>query len=571
MVRALVCLGAALSIVSCGASTHPGDGPAASGSGLGADEGTVRRESDEPERARDDFERAERLAENPIDPARAGVEELLAVPGLSEELARRIAAAAGERDGSNERLTPDEIRELRRCREYLAPAGGSPVRAICRLTERSIARTGEESSDGYLALTGERWRILGRAKRAAGAGDAASCYMSGNLFSGALRLHGGAFVPDYALGLVFGGSGGSSLSSGAFPFRGPGRIAGTTSFFRRTVRGVGAEIRFRNVSAAAFEGMPLTYGAAGPQRGGDAVSGVRIEAELKGAGIGLSRSTGASESAKGNWAIDARWRSERLNAGFEVGFGGSREPAMLWGLSYRVPKTRAGLLLYLVPAGAAGAFGSVLGRDPGEASSIGGAAAAFERELARRIRARASIDRYERSDGSKARLRETVRIECERGGGSHLKIGWIRAAEERRDLVPFPPEGEIEREISRSLYLQLEQRVFRNASAGFTLKRIDGTDGLGWLAAPVLRAALLSSRLRATAALASYRAVRGNPASCYYEPSLRGSYPMRIVSRNAEAGTILISCNISKLELLLHVSLEKDRRPEISAQASVDL
>jgi hypothetical protein len=214
----------------------------------------------------------------------------------------------------------------------------------------------------------------------------------------------------------------------------------------------------------------------------------------------------------------------------------------------------------------------VNGRTPGRISSIGGATAVVEREVLRRVRARASIDRYERGDGFHETARCTTRLELERRGkGSLLRITWIDAGDERRVVVPYPPGGESGLESSHSLGLLSEYRIDRKTSIGATLKRIDGADGRGWLVAPVLRATLLSSRLRVTASFAAYRTALGFPVCYFYEPSLEGSFPLRSVSRDTETGTLLISCNIKRLCLSIHATLEDKRLPEISLQASARL
>ncbi len=517
MVKILARLWVAFSVVSCGAARRPADGLEIPEPRSGVVDEIVRRGSEEPDGARKEFEIAERL-------------------------------------------------------DYPDPDAGFPFRVGCRLTEGMVSVPGREKSDAYLDLGAGRWKALLRGRRTDGAAGAISWYLSGNALSGAVRLHAGSFVPDYALGLVFGASGGASLSSSSFPFRGPRRIAGTTSFFLQTLHGAAAEIRCRNVYASIFEGRPVTYGPNGPETGDARVSGARIEARRGRAEIGFSGSTGISGSGGYVCALDGRWRSDRVNAGIEIGFGRSEEPSLLSGFSYRVPGARAALFLYAVAPGAAGFFGSVNGRTPGAVSSIGGAAAVVEREVYRRVRARASIDRYERADGFHETVRRTARLEVERRGKrSSLRLAWIDAGEARRDVVPYPPAGDTGLECSRSLGLASEWRVNRKTSLGLALKRISEEDGLGWLAAPVLRVDLFKARLRGTASVAAYRALSGHPDCYFYEPSLRGSYPIRFVSRNALMSTLLIGIYIKRIEFIVHVALEGGQAPEISLQGSSGL
>lgn len=261
-----------------------------------------------------------------------------------------------------------------------------------------------------------------------------------------------------------------------------------------------------------------------------------------------------------------------MNAGFEAGFGGAGEPGLLSGFSYGGPGARAAFLLYSVPPGAAGAFGSANGRTTGDISSIGGVAVVGEREIFRRVRARASIDRYERADGLREKLRRTTRLECERRGKkSVLRLTWIGAEAERRDFVPYPPAGESALESSRSLAFFSEWRLARKTSIGLALKRIEETDGLGWLVSPIFRADLLSARLRVAASFAAYRTSFGHPVCYFYEPALPGSFPLRIVSRDTGTGAIVIDIYINKISVLARAALEAGRAPEISLQAKAGL
>jgi hypothetical protein len=540
MVKLLTGLCLVLSIISCGAARRPANGLDIPDPGEGVGDEIVQSESDDTDRAQREFEIAAYVADNPIDPS----------------------VVETERQSSM----------LESRRERVATDRGHPVRATCRLTKGMISTPGRERSDGYLALSAERWKALLRGRRAEDTGDAVSCYVSGSAFSGAVRLHAGSFVPDFALGLVFGGSGGSSLSSSAFPFRSPRRIVGTASFFLRTLHGAAAEIRHRNIYAAVFGGRTVTYGTNGPEAGEKVVSGARVEARLRGAEIGFSGSTGAWEAGEYVCAIDGRWRSDRMNAGIEIGFDRSGETGVLSGFSCRVPGTRAALLLYAVPPGAAGIFGAANGRAPGRSSSICGAAAVVEREVFQRVRARASIDRYERIDGFHETARQTTRIECERRGRrSLLRLSWIRAGEERRNVIPCPPEGEGPIERSQSLNVLSECRIGRKASIGVALKRIEDGDGLGWLVSPILRANLFSARVRIAVSCAAYRTAFGDPACYYSEPSLAGSFPLRIASHDIESGAIIIGYIINGIGVFIHAALEDGRAPEISLQASAGL
>jgi hypothetical protein len=542
---ALAFLLPALAAASCGSAGSAARGLGTRSSPDGAVAETAPEAAGEPERPFDEREIAEYLRENPDDPSRAALELLLPAPVSAEE---------PERNGDYRR------------RDDRRSAG-----AVCRITQATISRSGAENSDGYIAAGAGGWKALFRARRTESGARAVSWYLAGEALAGGVRLHAGALAPDFALGLVFGGSGGASLSSGAFPFQTPRMIAGTTSFSARPLQGGAAEIRGRYAYAAAFCGRQVTYGPGGPGPAGTA-AGARIEARRGRAGAGLSVSGGSPERGPRVLGIDGRWSSDGMNAGFEAAWRDDREPALLSAFSCRTSKTRAGLLLYFVPPGAGGAFGSVIGRSPGMISSIGGGAAVIERAIRRGIRVSASLDRYERADASHMAARRTARVECERRGrAGFLRLVWTGATEERLNGIPYPSASEIRSSGSRAFTVQGEWRIAACARVGAALKRIDEEGEVAWLIAPVLRANLLSDRFRMTVSFADYEAPFGNPVCYFYEPSLQGSFPLRVVSRDTRRGSMLIGLYINKLSVIAHVELEAGAAPDFSLQAAARL
>ncbi len=543
---AIACLLPALAAASCAPAGRAAKGVDTRSAPDGAVMETVPEGAGEPAASLDEREIAEYLRENPDDPSRAALEQLLSATAIAGERAR---------DGDYRRR--DDPRS---------------IGAVCRITQGTISRSGAGRSDVYLAGGAGGWSALCRAKKAEGGARAVSWYLAGETLAGAVRLHAGAIVPDFALGLVFGGSGGSSLSSGAFPFHTPRMIAGTTSFSARSLQGGAAEIRGRHFYAAVFRGRAMTSGPDGPNPSGTTAAGARIEARRGRAAAGLSLSGGARERGTRVFGIDGRWKSDVMNAGFEAAWRGETEPALLSAFSCRISKARAGLLLYFVPPGAAHTFSSVIGRSPGESSSIGGGAAAVDCMIRRGFHVRGSLDRYERADGHSIAVRRTARIECEgRGRVGFLRLVWTGAADERQNVIPYPCASEIRLDGSRSLAVQGEWRVAARARVGASLKRIDEEGGRAWLVSPVLRVNLFSNRLRMTASLADYETTFGNPVCYFYEPSLQGSFPLRVVSRDTRRGAALIGLYINKLSIFAHVKLEAGTAPDFSLQVAARL
>ncbi|MGD1048565.1 MAG: hypothetical protein ABR899_07435 [Candidatus Krumholzibacteriaceae bacterium] len=572
--RNLFLVWAVLSIASCGVPgrvSRGSDGPVPGGFG---ENGALEETIEDPDLAREDFDVRERLADNPIDPSRAGIETLASIPGFPEELARSIVAAARERrveGGWLARLTPEEREELYLYRDYLVLPAPHPFHMSCRLTENRFSTGGEGVKDGYVSVNAGGWKALWRGK-VSETGGGSACYLSGSLFADALRLHGGTFVPDYALGLVFGGSSQVSVLSSAYPFHSPRGIAGSTSFYSPAVLGAGAELRFRRFRGAAFAGRPRVYRSDHFEEDGGGVFGGRVELQEGNAVFGASGSSDASGSGRSICAIDARLAADRTKLGFELGSRGAGEPAILSGFSCGLGRSHAGLFLYSVPAGLRGTFGEIDGRTPGASNSAHGVTAAIEGEIVPRLKARAAIDRYSRADGLDERERRSVRVECERKWKRFmLRLTWVSTDDGHRDVVPYPGSLTGERSESSSLGVVSGIRIARQASLGFTLREVRDGDGLGYLVQPTARTSLFGERLKASVSLARYRAVKGAAVCYFYEPSLKGSYPWRVASRDTERAVFLIVLIINRLDVSFHAALDRERPPEISLQGALAL
>lgn len=574
MVRYLFLVLAALSIASCGVPGRVPRGPDEPAPEAFGDSGTLMGPVEDPDLAREDFDGRERLADNPIDPSSAGVEALVSIPGFPENLARSVVAAARKRRVEGAwlaRLTPEEREELYRYRDYLILPSPHPFHMSCRLTESGFSSGAGGVKEGYVSVSALGWKALWRGKLSETGGGAAY-YLSGSLFADALRLHAGTFVPDYALGLAFGGSSQVNVLSTAHPFHAPRGIAGSTSFYSPSVVGVGAELRFRRIRGAAFAGRQRIYKSDHFEEEEGTVFGGRVEWHGGIAVIGASGSTPASGSGRSICAIDAHLASDRTKLGFELGSRASGEPALLSALSCKLGRSHAALFLYSVPPGVRGRFGMVNGRTPGASNSAHGVTAALEGEILPRFQARAAVDRYSRTDGLDERERCSVRVECEREWKRiMLRLAWVSTDTDHRDVVPYPGPLAGERSESSSLGVVSDLRIGREATLGVTLREVHDGDGAGYLVQPAARASLFGGHLKASVSLAHYRALKGKALCYFYEPSLKGSYPWRAASRDTERAALLITLIIKKLDVSFHAVLDAERPPEISLQGALAL
>ncbi|HVO76904.1 MAG TPA: hypothetical protein VMT60_02875, partial [Candidatus Bathyarchaeia archaeon] len=468
--RSFFLIWVALLTASCGPSRDICRG-LGSPPGASFDDDLAQRAIDDPEEAEEQFLLREYLADNRIDPSRADVETLLSIPGFPEELARRVVASANGRSGNGawiERLTPEEREDLYCYRDYLVLPSRHPVHMTCRFTDSRLSEPGSEVREGFLSLSAFDVKALWRGKLS-NAGTGAAYYFSAGALADALRLHAGTFVPDFARGLVFGGSCGSYLFSSAYPFRRPRGIAGSTSFSSRTMLGSAAELDLRRIYGAVFVGMPRTCKSGTFELEDRAVLGGRLEVRRGHGAFGLSVSTPLAGPDERLYGADARYASDRVNAGFELAFAETGEPALISALSCRSSEGHAGLFSYVVPAGRRGVFGNIGGRTPGAATAARGVTATAEREIVPGFVIRGAIDRYVRTDVLDENGTRSSRVECERRWNRlTLRVTRTDADKEHLDLVPYPGEGANERARSNSLGVFCEARSRRTASVGVT-------------------------------------------------------------------------------------------------------
>jgi len=572
MVRNLAFLLAACALASCG-NTRCLSGGADAPPPFESGGDIVMQEVEDASPMELEFEGVERLKENPVDPAGASIETLLSIPGFPEELAGRVVAEAGERRLAKrwiERLTPPERSELYRYHDYLLLPEEHPVRLICRLTKDAISAQSGGREEGYLSCSAGGWKALWRSRRLA-EGNGSAYYLSGSAFSGALRFHGGTFAPDFALGLVFGGSYQSYLFSRTYPFHNPRWIAGSTSFYAPAVYGAAAEFWRRKVRGALVAGRPRTYHSDHFELDGELLYGGRLALRLGGGEFGVSSFAGACPSGAAAYSIDGRWRSGALDLGFELASRGRGEPGVISALSYRVADTRCALSLHAIPSGMAGRFCGVNGGTLDGKRSHGGAAVVVEREIVSRVRVRAAIDRSIKTDGLDGRARHTTRAECEKKWRNALvKLSWSWSKDAREDIIPYPGAGSQALDRMTSIGLLSDFRIARGTNLRITIRGLGKNASTGLLLAPVLSMSLLSGRLRPAASLALYRAFRGKPVCCFYEPSLKGTYPWRVASADKERCAFIISYNINWLSVSSKAVLEMKMVPEFSFQAVID-
>jgi hypothetical protein len=569
MVNGIVLLCMAISFASSGGAAFM------SGTIGGSDRSTdkARLSTEDRELTEDEFDSLERLKDNAIDPRKADLDALLSIPDFPERLAKRVIEAnRGVHSGGKwiDRLTPPEIEELYRYRDYLVVPEKHLVRLKGSITEDRIASGAGERREGRISLSASGLNALWRGRYS----EEAHCsvfYLSAQAHGGFARIHAGSFVPDLAMGLLFGSCSPSYLFSGTYPFHAPRSIAGSTSFYGPTVFGGAVELWYRRAWGVFFLGRPRTFRSTRFELGAQPLLGGRLAVRLREGEIGFSGFHGASESGKMTYTIDGAWSFDAVRIGFELGITGEEAPACLWGLSYRTDRTRMGFLLHSIPPEVAGTFGRVNGRALGAEYQHTGATMVIEHELLPHFHARAAVDRYYRTAGYIDESKNVMKVECERRWRRLLlRLSWSSSIGKRERVIPYPAQSEPTVDRTGSLGLSSTFRIARGAVVKLSLRGPVENGVSGLLFSPAVSLRFFSGRFQASASGMFYRVFEGRPVCYYYEPSLAGIYPWRAASSNKERCSFVTSYSLSKLDVSCKTELEKGKPCETSFQAAFD-
>jgi hypothetical protein len=566
MVKAVGLIFLAISCVSCAGalpSQDMRDLQPAGGSALPAPE--------DRELTSDEFEALEGLKENPIDPRGADLDALRSIPDFPERLAKRVVeATAGAGSGRTwiERLTPPEREELYGFREYLVLPRISSLRCSGRFTEESVTSGEGEEREGRVAVAGRGVKVLLRGKQSGNAMNGA-WYLSASALSSAVRMHAGSFAPDFAMGLLFGGSAPSYLFGSSYPRHAARSIVGTTSFYGPAVFGGAVELWYRRAQGVLVFGRPRIFRSTHFDLGPERVAGARFVLRLSGGEFGLSGFGGASRPGTVIYAIDGAWGSRDEHLMFELGFAGQAIPAWLLGISSGTGGTRVGFLFHSIPSRAAGSFARVDGNAlRGDCQYVGGTVV-VERTIVPRLQTRAAIECFYRTAGVEDERKELFKAECEkRWTNLVVRLSWSRTVSKRQKCIPYPAESEPVFDETGSLCLNSSFRFSHNVILKLYL-RAPLEDGIrGLLVSPTLTLRFFSRRLETVVSGMSYWVFKGRPVCYYYEPSLAGTNPWRAAWVAGERSSLLISYKFNWLALSCKATIEGGKPPVASLQAA---
>ncbi|MCK4236089.1 MAG: hypothetical protein KAX38_03145, partial [Candidatus Krumholzibacteria bacterium] len=468
------------------------------------------------------------------------------------------------------RLTPPERETLYRYREFLVLPDRPPTRVSMRISEDRIGSSGLERSDAFISILGDRWKVISRA-RASVYGRPASFYISSEAMSGRFRLHGGDFLPDFSMGLLFCAYVFSYPFTGGYPFRGYRWLVGRTSFYGRSIRGLAGEVWLGRARAIFFTGSPRYYRSGSFHLEGERVCGGRIEFGAVGGEAGFTVSGDPSSAGGRLLGVDARWRIGKMVLGCEVACDGRARIAGTWGMSLRGKVFDAGILLHGCPYRLGNRFGCTAGRGA-SAPSRRGIGVVLRRRIPRRIEIRASLERSSSRAGFDLQKRDLKRVEIvKKWKGGSIKLSFRLKNRESFENVPCPGGESMTFSTSKNLNLLYVWRLRRDLRLRTSLGCPWGKDYVGVLLSPSLGVSLFSGRIMVSAACSIFRSLEGKAIFHFYEPSLKGSYPWSTVSGDGCRTVLLVNSSFGAFGLSGRIVADSTRGLEARVQLALVL
>lgn len=526
---------------------------------------------EECELMREEFEGVERLKEDPIDPRKAGVAELLSIPGFPRELALAVKSVIkNHRSGASwlEHLSPPDRELVYRYREFLILPARKPNRFKAKMLAKWIGPGEYGRYDLFSSLVGDRLKIIVRG-RVEGDIRHASFFVSKRVFAGSVCLHAGDFMPDFAMGLAFSGYFQDYPFSGGYPLRGYRWMTGRTSFYGTSFRGFSGEMWRGPMRVLFFTGWPRSFTAGVCRYEDRPVRGGRIEISLGG---GEAGATAYIDPLRGGLiACDGRLRFGDLACGYEAVVG-ARRNAATWGISYKTRALDAGFVLHVFPNHLGNRFGASPGSGGGSSRAGRGVGLVVCRSLPRAFTVRASFERYARYYGSQSQCRDVFRAGILK---KWKKFSMEASLKSKRyglfQGIPYPTD-----EVQPGIYentakvnmMYTRRRAIRFKVSG-SCPWGDGHAGLQ--VSPSLRLRLFAGSIDVTAFFSMYRSITGMPAFYYYEPSLEGTYPWKVVRGDGSRGVLEVTLSTRTVSLSWRLAVGSQTTGDMSICAAVEL
>lgn len=363
-----------------------------------------------------------------------------------------------------------------------------------------------------------------------------------------LRIDAGYFLPDIAMGLVYSGYEFSYPFSTGYPLRKPKWLAGRTSFYGKTIRGMALSMSFTGLRWMIFSGEQGTWSGGRFKGGSGKAKGVRLERPVKGMQLGVTLDNSGGRCRTG---IDGRKKIGMTSMSFELCCSESSLTAAEWGFSRKVKNGNAGLALYLVPAGDLPPFGYISGGSGNRGMDRRGISSVFSMKFRRRCRLRFAFEHNRYLSASADKIRNRWRIECLfRAGMGRMRMGWTHSDALEKKTLPFPSDHGNDSEASESLNIVADCHHALTGRMRIACRFPCSENHCGMILSHLHRFESRGKAIKFDITVSWYRSIRGEAPFYIYEPVLKGSYPWKYLRGAGRRLSLLASLGVKRFRIV---------------------
>ena len=501
------------------------------------------------------------LEENPIDPRKADIEDLLDIPGFTRALARRVIAAVNKSKGDSQWilfLSSEDRRKIHKYKRILMLPSVRNYDLSLRYTRSDVTNLDNNQDDRYIHLESDRANLLGRIRSGNGTTEVTG-YAIFNLLNKQLRVYTGDFLPDFAMGLVARGQSFYYPFSYRYPLNKYRWISRGNYFYGKVIRGMAVDYEKYFFRSLVYNGRIREYDDGKFDFSNDTFKGGRAEVKIGESKIGVSIVEEGGSIPEYYTGIDSRFKKGNLDLGFEMAISPGGGRAISCAGKIKSKKTKTGLIIYDVNR----LYSNLLGKIPADGRKVKGeqrgVSAVVERELSRRFYLRCSIERWTNrrsySLANKLSLRFQLIKKLKR---KKVRLEWKYSENKTVGLVPRKIENISGANTLKFLFTSEPGVNFRFRNS---IMVPWGEGYLGYLIVPSVRFLFLDGHIKGDFSLALYKALEGNPIYYCYQPSVKGSFAWKYLSGSGMRG--VCGLEISWKNTIFHTLFSVDSTSKI--------